>query len=208
MNNINTYEISVKEYAENRGKTVQAVYQQMKRKENAEALKGHVKLKWIGNKNVKYLDEIAVAILDKASNSAPITFLRYEKEEELQAVKQQLEALKQANMKLQGRNELLQEQLAEKDKRLLLLESEKGEIEDKNKEIKILEGYIQDAKDEIEVQKAEKADLRASNEKKDELLLKAEKTAQELSEKLTALEKENEAMKTASFWQRIKGWKK
>ena len=178
MSNINTYEVSVKEYAENRGKTVQAVYQQMKRKENAEALKGHVKLKWVGNKNVKYLDEIAVAILDKASSSAPIVYLNYEKEEELQTVKQQLEALKQANLKLQGRNELLQEQLAEKDKKLLLLEG-------KDKEIEILEGFIQDAKTEIEVQKAENSDLRAENNKKDEILAQTEKTAQELSNELT-----------------------
>lgn len=207
MNNINDFEVSVKEYAEKRGKTVQAVYQQMKRKENAEALKGHVQLRWVGNKNVKYLDETAIAILDKSSSSAPTVVIQTKTEEELAEVNQKFEVLKLEYMKLQGRNELLQEQLAERDKKLLLLESEKGELEDKDKEIKILEGFIEDAKAEIDVQKAQNSDLRASNDKKDELLLEAEKTAQELSEKLTTLEKENEAMKKASFWQRIKGWK-
>lgn len=177
MSNIKGFEMSVRDYAKERGKTVQAVYQQMKRKENAVALNGHIKTRRIGNKDVKYLDEKAVAILDEGSNATPTIIVQTETEEKLAEANQKLEALKFEYMKLQGRSELLQEQLAEKDQKLL-------QLEEKAKETELLEGFIQDAKAEIEVQKAENAHLSAENKKKDELLLEAEKKAQELSEEL------------------------
>ena len=181
MGIVNGFEISVKEYAKSRGKTVQAVYQQMKRKENAEALKGHIQLRWVGNKNVKYLDDVGVEILDRASSSAPQVIINTEKEEELQTVKQQLEALKLDYMKLQGRNELLQEQLAEKDEKLLMLEAGKRKT------------------DELEAQNGV---LKADNDKKDELLAEAEKTAQELTDELA--EANTRPISFKEYWQRRK----
>lgn len=190
MSSINGFEVSVKDYAEQRGKTVQAVYQQMKRKENAVALTGHVTTHKIGNKHVKFLDEEAVAILDAGTNSTPSIIIQTETEEKLAEVTQKLEALKFEYGKLQGRNELLQEQLADKDAKLLLLEGSAREIE-------ILEGFIRDAKAEIEVQKAQNADLSAERDKAIDEKLEAEKKAQEASEEL-------EKLKNRSFWQRLR----
>ena len=62
--------ITIKEYAEMRGKSVQAVYQQLKRKENAARLEGHIHISKIGNKDAKFLDDIAVEILDEASQKS------------------------------------------------------------------------------------------------------------------------------------------
>lgn len=118
MSNNNGFELSVKNYAEQRGKTVQAVYQQMKRKENAKALEGHIKIYRVGNKDVKYLDETAIEILDRASSSAPLTVIEDGLKEELQEAKVEIELLKYQLAKEEGKVELLQKQLEEKNKEL------------------------------------------------------------------------------------------
>ena len=201
MSNINGFGLSVKDYAEQRGKTVQAVYQQMKRKENAVALAGHVTTHKIGNKHVKFLDDEAVAILDAGTNSTPSIIIQTETEEKLAEVTQKLEGLKFEYGKLQGRNELLQEQLADKDAKLLLLEGSAREIE-------MLHKDVDTAKAEIEAQKAQNALLSAERDAAIEKTLEAEKKAQEALEKLREKEEENEAMRKASWFQRLKGWKK
>ena len=63
--------INIREYANNKGKSVQAVYKQMKSKENAVALEGHVFTQKLNNKNTKFLDETAVKILDEAGRQIP-----------------------------------------------------------------------------------------------------------------------------------------
>ncbi|WP_405322959.1 hypothetical protein [Fibrobacter sp.] len=59
--------MTIKEYATARGKTIQAVYQAMRRKVNAEALVGHTYTTQIRGKNVLCLDDEAVKILDKGA---------------------------------------------------------------------------------------------------------------------------------------------
>ena len=59
--------MTIKEYADARGKTIQAVYQAMKRKVNSEALEGHTYTTQIRGKNVLCLDDEAVKILDKGA---------------------------------------------------------------------------------------------------------------------------------------------
>ncbi|SUO38356.1 Uncharacterised protein [Faecalicoccus pleomorphus] len=54
--------ISIKQYAEERGKSIQAVHQQRKRKKYKARLEGHV----IEKDGVYYLDKEAVKILDSA----------------------------------------------------------------------------------------------------------------------------------------------
>lgn len=61
------FKMTIKEYADARGKTIQAVYQAMKRKVNSEALEGHTYTTQIRGKNVLCLDDEAVKILDKGA---------------------------------------------------------------------------------------------------------------------------------------------
>lgn len=70
--------ISIKEYAKLNSKSVQAVYKQMKSKENSNALKGHIHTLKINNKETKFLDADAVAILDDASRQAPTVIIQTE----------------------------------------------------------------------------------------------------------------------------------
>lgn len=121
--------VSVKEYAAQRGKTIQAVYQQMKRKENAAALKGHVLLQRVGNKNVKYLDEEAVAILDRSSNSAPLVILEEGLKDSLALAQQETKQWEAQAFKLQGQVELLKEMLEQRDEALRLLDEPQRRIE-------------------------------------------------------------------------------
>lgn len=177
MSNINGFGLSVKDYAEQRGKTVQAVYQQMKRKENAVALAGHVTTHKIGNKHVKFLDEEAVAILDAGTNSTPSIIIQTETEEKLAEVSLQLELAKQEFKKMEGQRDLLKQLLDEKDQKLLMLEGSAREIEKLHKDVDA-------AKAEIEIQKAQNADLSAERDEAIQKSLEAEKKAQEAAEEL------------------------
>lgn len=79
--------ITVKEFAETHGKTVQAVYQQMNRKENRSALEGHIIIEKVGNKKVKFLDDFAVELLEKASNNTPSIVIQQGNEAELERLR-------------------------------------------------------------------------------------------------------------------------
>lgn len=86
-------EISIKDYASSRGKSVQAVHQQMGRKTNAAALKGHIILRKINGKSVKFLDEEAVAILDASSRSTPSVIVQEAQGEALEQLQQENKTL-------------------------------------------------------------------------------------------------------------------
>lgn len=75
--------ITIREYAEIYQKTKQAVYQQMKTKENAVALEGHISFRKINNKKTKVLDEIAVEILNESSKKTPNIIMNTERKEEV-----------------------------------------------------------------------------------------------------------------------------
>lgn len=129
MSNNATLGVSIKDFAEQRGKTVQAVYQQMKRKENAAALEGHVFTQRVGNKDVKYLDEEAVSILDKSSSSAPLTILEDGLRADLEETKQQLDMKEKQVLYQEGQISILKDLLAEANQKLLLLAEPQVEID-------------------------------------------------------------------------------
>lgn len=95
--------ISIKEYAESRGKTVQAVYNQIHGKEKADLLEGHIITQKAGHKNIKFIDETAVRILDEASKQAPTVILQNEDKERIAELTAENEALKIQLMELQNR---------------------------------------------------------------------------------------------------------
>lgn len=64
--------VTVKQYAEERGITIQAVHQSMKGKYKKEALVGHVHTV----EGVKWLDDEAVRILDEFRNRSPVVIER------------------------------------------------------------------------------------------------------------------------------------
>ena len=93
--------MTIKEYAESRGKSVQAVYTQIHGKEKADLLEGHIITQKAGNKNIKFLDEIAVQILDEASKQAPMVVLQNEDKERIEELTAENEALKAKLSELQ-----------------------------------------------------------------------------------------------------------
>ena len=160
MSDTKGFEVSVKEYAVQRGKTVQAVYQQMKRKDNAAALEGHVILRQVGNKKVKYLDDVAIGILDAASNSAPLTIIGGELKEELAVANDRIRQLEAIALMNQGKVELLLQQLADKEKELRALAEPQSIIDALEAHNADLEAERDDARDE-----ARKAKEEAQNER-------------------------------------------
>lgn len=162
MSNDKDFGISIKDYAAQRNKTIQAVYQQMKRKENAAALEGHVLTHRVGNKDVKFLDDEAVRILDDASSSTKNIIVQNDREEELAAVTEDLERLKQSVVYQEGKIDALKDQLAEKEKQLMALAEPAAQIDMLKAQI----GDLKTEKDELKdkVAEADKRALEANSE--------------------------------------------
>lgn len=85
--------MSIKEYAEARNKTTQAVYKQLESKLNKEALKGHIFTLKVNNKNTRFLDEEAVRVLDDASKQTPSVILQTDDKEKIEALEQENKVL-------------------------------------------------------------------------------------------------------------------
>lgn len=85
--------LTVKEFAVLRGRSVQSVYKQMKRKYNKEALEGHTFYKKVNNKPTLFLDEEAVRALDEASRQAPSIVLKEENKDEIKRLEAENKAL-------------------------------------------------------------------------------------------------------------------
>ncbi len=179
MSDTKGFEVSVKEYAAQRGKTVQAVYQQMKRKENAEALEGHVILRYVGNKQVKFLDEVAVTILDAASNSAPIVVVGNELKEELAVANDRIHQLEIAVAMQEGANNTLRELLREKEQELRALAEPQSVID---------------------ALTAQNGDLEAERDRARADAQEAQETAQRASDELAATRAELEAIQNKWFF--------
>ena len=132
--------VTVKEYAEMRGKSVQSVYKQMKSKENAVGLEGHIHVRRVNNKDVKFLDEEGVKVLDEASNHSIQVILETDDKERIARLEEEKQALLNQIASIQ--NELIQTQKAlsaEKDsvkqlqaEKIALLEAKQEEPEKKS----------------------------------------------------------------------------
>lgn len=110
--------ITVKEYAERKGKSVQAVYKQMRAKENATLLENHIFLQKVGNKTAKVLDDEAVRILDEASRKIPTVIVQNGKDDII-------ESLRMENKQLLLKVADLQDQLLHEKDNVKLLQQEK-----------------------------------------------------------------------------------
>lgn len=126
--------ITVKEYAEKQGKSVQAVYKQIRSKENAALLEGHIFLQKIGNKNAKVLDDEAIEILNNASRQAPTVVLQNTKDELIEALQAEKEQLADENRSLLIKVAELQELLIQEKDNVKLLQQEKIALLEEKKE--------------------------------------------------------------------------
>lgn len=103
--------ISVKEYADSRGKSIQAVHQQRKRQKYKEKLIGHE----IIQDGVVFLDEKAVEILDSAHDTT-VAVVDTSTKEKIQKLEKDLEAMK-------NREKNLMNEIAKKNNSIIELQS-------------------------------------------------------------------------------------
>ena len=85
--------LTIKEFANLHGKSVQAVYQQIKSKENAAALEGHIVKQKINNKATFCLDDEAVRILTEASNQSVQVMEQQDQSARIKELEQEKEQL-------------------------------------------------------------------------------------------------------------------
>lgn len=178
MSDANGLWVSIKDYANQRGKTVQAVYQQMKRKENVNALAGHVHVKRVGNKDVKFLDEVAVSLLDEASHSTPIVIQQDDLKNALEQTSQDLELAQKKLLYQEGQIQTLKELLADRERELRQLAEPERQISSLTAENGVL-----------------RADVELLSETLEKERIASQKLSGELSGENKKLEDENHLLK-------------
>lgn len=192
--------ITVKQFAEERGITIQAVHQSMQGKRKKVRLEGHVQV----IDGIKWLDDDAVAILDEARNKAPIVWERsdanarieeLEKNEKVMLAKIAAQADRIAELAQWKADNALA--IAAATQTQLLLDSTRAELEQASREVTEARQEAADAR-----QKAAESGSLLSR-------VRQERDAAEVSRK--ALEDENhllqqqmEQMQNRSRWDRFK----
>lgn len=166
--------ISVKQYAEDRGITIQAVHQSMKGKTKAPLLEGHVQT----IDGVKWLDEEAVEILDKDRRKPPVIYEKEEANATIEQLRQEKEALLLKVAAQADKIATMAEQTAANAQLLAGAEQTRLALEEAKAEQKALaEEYAQGlAKAAQETAEAERAAQEAQE------LAQAEKKAREAAE--------------------------
>lgn len=184
--------ITVKQFAEERGITIQAVHQSMQGKRKKDRLNGHVQV----IDGVKWLDEEAVAILDEARNKAPIVWERSDSNARIEELEQNEKVLL-AKIAAQADRiaELAQWKadkamvLAEAEQKKLLLATTKAELEQAKEN------------EQQAIQEAAEARQAAARARQERDAVEAGKKAVEDENHL--LRQQVEAVKKMPFWQRI-----
>ena len=185
--------ITVKQYAEDRNITIQAVHQSMKGKRKKGLLEGHVHLV----DGIKWLDDEAVAILDKDRRKPPVI---YERENANATIEQ-----------LRNDKELLLAKLAEvsewkADNAMAIAEAEQTRraLTAAERDKQLLEGFVADAKAEIAVLSGEKV-------KAEEKARMEAEAAQAARDELTAAQERERLLKeyaaALNAWSAL-GWLK
>lgn len=127
--------ITIKEYAEKHGKSVQSVYKQMKSKENATLLEGHVFTEKINNKSVKMLDEVAVQILEDASKQSIQVILQNDDKEKIERLEEENKSLLKKITLLQEELIVTQKELNKEKENVKVLQNEKIELLEQKEEV-------------------------------------------------------------------------
>lgn len=162
--------ITVKEYADSRNKSVQAVYKQLRREKNKRRLEGHL----IKQNRMTYLDEEAIKILDEGQNVSIILVdqeTKNEEKDELSEYKDRVANLIETNNQLRDQQDLLKNKiinlqdelkvkteqmtslLLENNEKTFLLEQKKDYAEQLDREKKEQLNEIEKLKNELEKEK-------------------------------------------------------
>ena len=166
--------ISVKDYAAKTNRSIQGVYQQMKREKNAEQLKGHIIIKQVNNRDVKYLDEYAVKLLSQNRNNVPAVVLNIEDKEKIKMLESENKSLL---VKIAEQADKLSEQADELySTKTLLLES--------NAESKQAKEKLQETENKIENQIKENVKLQEQLKALEEQLAAEKKRKLSFKERL------------------------
>ena len=165
---------SVKQYAEERKITIQAVHQSMKGKRKQALLEGHVPMV----NGVKWLDDEAVQILDEDRKRSPVVLERTEKNDTIDALKEQIEMLLTENAKQANKIAELAEWKAEKAVAIAGAEQQKLLLEERTKRVEQLESAAKETMDKL--REAENAAREAEDK-----LQRAEERAQQLKEEMS-----------------------
>lgn len=165
---------SVKQYAEERKITIQAVHQSMKGKRKQALLEGHVHMV----NGVKWLDDEAVQILDEDRKRSPVVLERTEKNDTIDALKEQIEMLLTENAKQANKIAELAEWKAEKAVAIASAEQQKLLFVERTKRVEQLESAAKETMDKL--REAENAAREAEDK-----LQRAEERAQQLKEEMS-----------------------
>ena len=136
---------SVKQYAEERKITIQAVHQSMKGKRKQALLEGHVHMV----NGVKWLDDEAVQILDEDRKRSPVVLERTEKNDTIDALKEQIEMLLTENAKQANKIAELAEWKAEKVVAIASAEQQKLLFEERTKRVEQLESTTKETMEKL-----------------------------------------------------------
>ena len=169
--------ITIKDFAAQQGCSETIVYRHIRNHKEAlgdRVQKAHGKT-WITDEGAEYIRSLMTQAPIVVSETSDIL---KSLEEENKTLLKALNVAKDKIIELTEQNG----QLALKAGKIELLEADNVT---KEKEKQILEGFIADAKAEIEVQKDQNAVLSADNEALGQKVAEAEKTAQGLSDELT-----------------------
>ena len=128
--------ITIKEFAELNGKSVQAVYKQIKSKENATLLEGHIFSEKINNKSVKMLDDVAVQILNDASKQSIQVIMQNDDRERIEQLETENKTLLIKIASLQEELITTQKELGKEKDNVKLLQNEKIELLEQKNELK------------------------------------------------------------------------
>ena len=162
--------ITVKEYADSRNKSVQAVYKQLHREKNRTRLEGHL----LKQNRMTYLDEEAIKILDESQNVSIVLNVRdneINSRDELSEYKNRVESLIESNNQLRDQQDFLKNKiinlqdelkvkteqmtslLLENNEKTILLKQKKDHAEQLKREKKEQLNEIEMLKNELEKEK-------------------------------------------------------
>lgn len=201
--------ITVKQYADERGITIQAVHQSMNGKRKKDRLEGHVQV----IDGVKWLDEEAIAILDEARNKSPIVWEKTDANARIEELEQN-EKIMLAKIAAQADriSDLAQWKadnavaIAAANQTQLLLDTTRAELEQAKE-------YGQQTSQEAAEARQEAAEAIDKANRLDDLLGKvqgerdaAEASKKALEDEVHLLRQENEQLRNRKLGDYIKGW--
>ena len=142
--------LTIKEYADKQGVTIQAIYQSLKSQENLERLKDHVFLE----NGRKMLDDYAVKVLDESRKQNPIIVMQEKENERLQELESENKKLTAAIIELQEKLIHKQDLIQEINNKLIESKQYEMQLNVSVNEIKSLNEQIGTLQENLEKEKA------------------------------------------------------